>query len=148
MSEMLANQYFMAKNYLFAVNALEKALLNDPNNKGMRSKLVICYTQTGKIKNAWDIFISLVEDDVDYILNCDPFSDDCPCSEILSDFEKKLQTRKNSIEYLLSLGMLWLYCDINKSIQYFLKAQTLDKDSSSINYILFHLVSYINKKTN
>ena len=43
MSEMLANQYFIARNYGEAEKLFEAVIGNDPNNKSSRKKLIICY---------------------------------------------------------------------------------------------------------
>ncbi len=71
MSEMLGNQYFMARNYINAEKELEPEYLKDSTNKGIRRKLIICYVQTRKFEKALDIFHSLVKEDVTFIISAD-----------------------------------------------------------------------------
>ena len=148
MSEMLGNQYFLARKYANAIDVFEKALTNDFKNKGIRCKLIICYTQAREIKKALDVFVTLIEDDIEFIINMDPVRDDCPCPELVFDLEANLDISLYSFDYYLSLGMLWLYCDLKKSIEYFRKAQKLDQENPKIKYILFHLISTLKKKEN
>ena len=121
MSEMLGNQYFMARNYKEAVRALEPVYLKDSSNKSVRRKLIIAYTQTGKLRKALDLFISLVQEDVEFIINADPIFDDCPCSEI----EKQLiysPKDNRSPDINIYNGILWLYCDPKISVKFLKKA--------------------------
>ena len=117
---MLGNQYFMARNYKEAVRALEPVYLKDSSNKSVRRKLIIAYTQTGKLMKALDIFISLVQEDVEFIINADPIFDDCPCPEI----EKQLRVSPKEItspDVNIYNGILWLYCDPNNSVKFLKK---------------------------
>jgi len=121
MSEMLGNQYFMARNYKEAVRALELVYLKESSNKSVRRKLIIGYTQTGKLKKALDLFLSLVQEDVGFIINADPIFDDCPCSEI----EKQLiYSPKDNLSPDINIynGILWLYCDPKISVKFLKKA--------------------------
>lgn len=142
MSEMLGNQYFIARNYWGAAKELERALTNDPRNKTIRRKLIVCYNQTGEIHKALNIFQSLVRDDIDFIINTDPVEDDCPCGELVYDTEKILSESQQSVDALLRLGMLWLFCDVKKSREYFEKALKAERDSSAIKTVLTVLSSH------
>jgi tetratricopeptide (TPR) repeat protein len=146
MSEMLGNQYFLARKYDLARTELQTSLLKDAKNKGICRKLIICYTQTGEIDRALEIFLSLIKEDVDYIINTDPIDDDCPCPEIVFDLEKEIPNNKNSKNFTLTLGMLWLYCDLKKSIDYFINAQRLATNDSTIKSILIFLNSRFDQK--
>jgi hypothetical protein len=136
MSEMLGNQYVMARNYTLASAELEKALVSSPTSKPIRCKLVICYIQTGNTEKAFELFFTLCQEDVDFIIGMDPINDDCPCPDILTDLEKSLERKSKSFEYLLILGMMSLYCELNKSIKYFFLAYELDKSNTKVKYIL------------
>jgi len=121
MSEMLGNQYFMARNYKEAVRALEPVYLKDSLNKSVRRKLIIAYTQTGKLMKGLELFISLVQEDVKFIINADPIFDDCPCPEI----EKQLRTSpKDNLSPDINIynGILWLYCNPKISVKFLKKA--------------------------
>ncbi len=121
MSEMLGNQYFMARNYASAEKELEPVHLKEPQNKPIRRKLIICYVQTRKFDKALDVFYSLVKDDINFITSADSVLDDCPCNELLDKYDKT-HNFTDEYEYNLSHGMLWLYCDVNKAYKYLKKA--------------------------
>jgi len=118
MSEMLGNQYFMARKYKDAVKELEPIYLKNPINKSIRRKLIVGYTQTGKLINALELFNSLVQEDVGYIIKADPIDDDCPCPEIV----KQLRVSSKEIsspDINIYNGILWLYCDPKISLEFF-----------------------------
>ncbi len=133
MSEMLANQYFMARNYLAASQVMDSFLESHPNNKSIQKKLIICYTQIGKIEKAFDLFYKLIKADVDFIINTDPVSDDCPCPELILATENKIKFIDDLYTQNKILGLLWLYCDLNKSVQYF--ENTLEQAPSDLTII-------------
>jgi len=139
---MLGNQLFLARKYSQATENLELALEKDPQNLAIKHKLVICYTQIGQIDKALSIFISILRKNVDFIINTDPLDDDCPCPELVLELEKKLCENRDSLDYQLIMGMLWLYCSIEKSLQYFLKAQQIMPQNQEVNSILKILNNY------
>lgn len=118
MSEMLGNQYFLARKFCEALNELEEAYLKDPRNKSIKKKLIICYIKTNQIDRAFSHFLELCKDDINFIINTDPIIDDCPCPDIIFELENAINSedpdKKN-----LSLGMLWLFCDVTISLKYF-----------------------------
>ena len=121
MSEMLGNQYFMARKYKEAIKVLEPVYLADPVNKPVRRKLIIAYAQIGILEKALELFNSLVKDDVEFIINADAIYDDCPCPEIV---DKLGTTPKDNVspESNLYFGILWLYCDAKISLKFLEKA--------------------------
>jgi tetratricopeptide (TPR) repeat protein len=136
MSEMLGNQYFLARDYSRAASELHAALKTNSRSKSMRRKLVICYTQIAEIEKALDLFISLIKEDLEFVINTDPISDDCPCPEIVFDMEQKLENNDNSLDFNLILGMLWLYCNVAKSLHYFNRVLQIDPNYSKVKTIL------------
>lgn len=138
MSEMLGNQYFMARNYASAIRELEPVYMKDPQNKHVRRKLIICYVQIRKFDKALDVFHSLVKDDVSFITSADSVLDDCPCDELLEEYNKT-HNFIDKYEFNLSHGMLWLYCDANKALKYLKKALKIspsnDKLKNSVKII-------------
>jgi hypothetical protein len=143
MSEMLGNQYFLARKYSLAADELEKALSKNPAHKGIRRKLIICEIQRDNINRALDLFASLVEDDVAFIIDADPIMDDCPCPELVYDMEEQFNDNKDSFDYNLKLAMIWLYCDVNKSQQYFNLSLGINSENGLLNKIINHLTSYL-----
>jgi len=145
MYDMLGNQYFLSRQYKFAAEALEKALKNDPHNKGIQRKLIICHCQIGQVQNAIEYFLSLIKEDVDFIINTDPIEDDCPCPGLVYDMETKFSNNEESLDFNLIIGMYWLYCNLEKSVQYFRKAQAIDPTNQYIKAILVFLTARLEK---
>jgi tetratricopeptide (TPR) repeat protein len=133
MSEMLGNQFFMARNYPAAERELEEVFIKDPFNRSVKKKLVVCYTQTGKIKEAINIFSELINEDIEFIINTDPILDDCPCPELVEKIENESIFFENPYEHNLTLGILWLYCDEKKSLEFFRKLHDLEPNNDLIN---------------
>jgi tetratricopeptide (TPR) repeat protein len=121
MSEMLGNQYFMARNYKEAARELEPVYLKNIENKQVRRKLILAYLQTGKLLKSLELFIELVKEDVNFIAIADPIYDDCPCSELITEIET-VPKEQNSPDSNLYCGILWLYCDPKISIEFLKKA--------------------------
>ena len=144
MSEMLGNQYFMARNYISAERELEPVYIKETESKPVRRKLIICYIQTRKFEKALEVFHSLVQEDISFITSSDSVLDDCPCDDLLHEFDKTHDFTEE-YEYNISHGMLWLYCDKAKSIKYLKKAlkqfPTNEKLKSSIKTIEKYLKS-------
>ena len=132
MSEMLGNQFFLARNYAAAAKELENAFQHNPNCKGIRRKLIICFNETGEIRKAFSIFISLINEDAEFIIHTDPIDDDCPCPELIFEAERCLMNNDDSIEFVLRMGMLWLYCDVRESIRYLNQAQKMAPTDTDI----------------
>jgi len=141
MSEMLGNQYFLVRKYTSATKELEEALRSNPKCKGIRRKLIICFNETGQIRKAFKYFISLINEDIYFIIQTDPVEDDCPCPELVFEAERSLNNNKNSIDFVLRIAMLWLYCDVNESIRYFKQAQLLAPADGDIKTALTLLKS-------
>lgn len=148
MSEMLANHYFHSRNYASAQPLYETILTQKPAEKPLRRRMVICYLQTGAIRKALDIFTALVLEDADFIINTHAIDDDCPCPELIAETEKQISDAL-SPAMVLRLGMLWLYCDISKSVHYFEQALHQNPDQWEIVQILASLrpklTNYIHK---
>ena len=145
MSEMLGNQYFMARNYSAAEVELEECLKKYPDSKAIRKKLIICYTQTGKNAVALNLFQNLIKEDITYILSSNFIEDDCPCPELINKIEVSENIESQSADYYITLGMIWLYCSPEKSLENFEKAKELDKNNTVINNIIAIIKAYIQK---
>ena len=150
-SEMLGNKYFLARNYSSAAENLQYVLTKDPINKAARKKIIICYTQIGKIDQAFDNFYRLVKEDINFIINTDPVADDCPCPELIEKYGKLFPYENNSFDVKLMLGMLWLYCDVNKSSEFFDDLAENNSENTRLKEVLTLIESNknsINKNTN
>jgi tetratricopeptide (TPR) repeat protein len=136
MNEMLGNQYFMTRNYLLAANAFQEVLREDPKNINARKKLIISFTQIGKFTKAVELFSQFITENIDKIIETDPIKDDCPCPELVRNLEHITEHGSESFTTYQTLGILWLYCDLNKSIEYFEKAISLKPKDEMANSIL------------
>jgi tetratricopeptide (TPR) repeat protein len=136
MNEMLGNQYFMARNYIKAATVFRDVLKEDPENTNANKKLIISLTQIGKFTQAVDQFYDFILEHVDAILSTDPEKDDCPCPELVKNLEHLTKHGSESFTTYETLGILWLYCDINKSIENFEKAAGLKPSDEQVKTIL------------
>ncbi|NOZ62998.1 MAG: tetratricopeptide repeat protein [Calditrichaeota bacterium] len=144
MSEMLGNQYFLARRYALAARELDDILEKNPRSKAIRKKLIVCHVQEGNLERALQLLVSLVhENDIDCIVETDPLLDDCPCPELVYDFEERFKNISDSKEYLIKLAILWLYCDVEKSYGYFREYQKSAPKDETINEIIDYLTSYL-----
>ncbi len=142
MSEMLANHYFLARKFVEAEPELEAIVAKDPANKSARKKLIICYSQNHKIDEALDLFGNLISDDIEFVIDTDIIADDCPCPELVTAIEESDNYKFNYTEKLKVAGMLWLYCNFEKSFEYFKKLSTVLPNDRQINSILEIYKSY------
>jgi len=145
MSEMLGNQYFMARNYSAAEAEFEECLDKYPLEKSIRKKLIICYTQSNKLERALDMFLKLIKEDINFIVKTDFVEDDCPCPELINKIEDSNNYEPGTRNYYLMLGIIWLYCNIEKSLENFQKALKIDESDSSLNSIIFLIKEHFKK---
>ncbi|MBL1215318.1 MAG: hypothetical protein HND52_18270 [Ignavibacteriae bacterium] len=136
MSEMLANYHFINRKYCNAIPELEVELFKNPSNNINKKKLIICYTQSDNLQKAIDLFIDLLLQDIDLIIDTDVEYEDCPCPDLIAMLENKTIKRESELNLFIELGILWLYCDRNESVKYFLHARKLEPSNKSLNTIL------------
>lgn len=132
MSEMLGNQFFLARNFKKARDSYEAVLETEPENDFVKKRLIICYTQTGEIDKAFKLFYELVKKDISYITNTDIVADDCPCPELISRFGDVKPNEEFSFDTKLMIGMLWLYCDKAKALEFFDNLYSINKNNLRI----------------
>ena len=146
MSEMLGNQYFMARKFAASVPEFEEALAKTRDTKMIRKKLIICYTQVGQIQRAFQLFHSLIKEDIEFIANTDVIADDCPCPELVTNLSQQEAAPENSIDEYLKLGILWLYCDSDKSLEHFVRAKANKHGNELINSTIKIISAYLSDK--
>ncbi|MCL4549696.1 MAG: hypothetical protein M1495_14125 [Bacteroidetes bacterium] len=147
MSEMLGNYHFITRNYSSALIELESSIIQSPADFYLRKKLIICYTQTNNLLKALELFLSLVKENIDCIVEIGFEEEYCPCHNLIADLERGTIKRIIEYELLIELGILWLYCDITQSLNYFLKVQQINQNDSRINQIVRILESKMEKKS-
>lgn len=132
MSEMLGNQYFLARNFSKAKDAYEKVFQSEPQNDFIKKRLIVCYTQTGEINKAFDLFYEIVKKDIDLITNTDVIADDCPCPELVRKYGHIKPNDECSRDSRIMLGILWLFCNIEKSFEFFDSVSSKDNSDNRI----------------
>ncbi|MBD3224916.1 MAG: tetratricopeptide repeat protein [Caldithrix sp.] len=145
MSEMLGNRYFIARQFNKAAIHLERALQDDPDSIKIKKKLIICYIQTGAIKKALHYFYNIVIKDPQSIINTDPYYDDCPCSELIPEWEQQAKKENFPQKITLILGILYLYCDLDKSIFYLQKSTQNHEHYQEISAVIKKLTTQKNE---
>lgn len=133
---MLGNKYFLARSYDLAAANFQETLKSDPINKAIKKKLIICFTQTGQIKKAFDNFYLLAKEDIDYIIDTDLIADDCPCAELTAKYGNILPYENESVDLKFMLGMLWLYCNPKKSVDFFKQIRVELPDNKRVQEII------------
>lgn len=119
MSEMLANRYFLARQFDKACFQYEKAMADTQAMDKIKKRLIICYVQSGQIEKAINYFYDLVRKDPNIIINTDAYYDDCPCQELIPNWENKIDAESKNKAYPEVLGMLYLFCDLSMALKYF-----------------------------
>ena len=118
MKEMLGNQYFLTRRFKDATTLFERTLLLNPNNDEVKKKLIVCYVQQNELELALKMFQELILKNIEIIIQSNPTKDGCPCLHLISEINtsnnKFKENEKNTM-----LGILWLYCDVLKSRNYF-----------------------------
>ena len=142
MSEMLGNQYFLARNFEKALQQYEAVLDNAPVDEIIRKKLIICYCEVGNVDAAVALFDQVIHTNIDIIALTDVVSEDCPCPELLERMKWYEKVAANSFDFYCIVGMLSLYCDLNNSLKYFSTAQKLRPYDQRISRILKTIRSY------
>lgn len=139
MSEMLANHYFMIRDFAKAVSNYESLTVKLGVSKSIRKKMIICYLRTFQIEKAFDEFSKLVEEDLSFIIQTDLNADDCPCYDIIAEIERNEIDFKCEYEKLIALGILWLYCDKKESLIHFIQAYQIDQTDSRLHKLILLL---------
>jgi len=136
MNEMTAHQYFMVRKYYQASIEFEKIYNNEPDNNLVQKKLIICYTQSNRPKDALDLFLQLIKRDIKIIIKTDPDSDDCPCPDLITNINTDFVRYEDKFTIKYVLGILWLYCDAEKSLCYFREALNIEKVNPKISEVI------------
>ena len=115
MSEMLANRYFIARDFAAAAPVFEKVLATNPQKERARKKLVICHAATGNLDRAVDLFLETLRRAPRSIIDTRPEEEDCPCPDLTERLWKRFPYEENQLDTLVKLGILELYCSLARS---------------------------------
>ena len=145
MSEMLANQYFMARNFVSAELEYEKCISQKSDNLLAKKKLIICYSENGKIEESLVLFNEVISYQIQVITSTDLIKDDCPCPEIIKRIVE-INDGAESAEIMIQLGILWLYCNPETSLNYFEKAKSLSGEyNKQITFAIDKIKAFLTK---
>jgi tetratricopeptide (TPR) repeat protein len=117
MSEMLGNHYFLLGHYNRAIETYVKVFSTRIPSHILK-KMVICHITQGNQSMAQEYFLKILNEDPMLIVDTANNDEDCPCPDLILKLENKFHPPSTK-EEIISLGMLWLYCDIGKSREYF-----------------------------
>lgn len=143
MSEMLGNHYFLVRNYEAAIKAYEKAYPDSVPSKTIK-KLIICHLVNDNFETAKQLFLKLLTEEPEQIINTDIKKEDCPCPDLIVEYENQLTSSSTMFEYL-RLAILWLYCDANVSLKFFYKTQEISPNNNFIEETIQIINSVINQ---
>jgi hypothetical protein len=129
---MLANQYFLTRKYEQAQSILDMLLAQQPDNLGVKKKLIICCTQTGHTDYAEKLFLEVLRENPFIIIDTDPRSEDCPCPELVKDMEQRFDATRPTVVELNQLGILYLYCDPKASLNCFCRSLNISCEQTRI----------------
>lgn len=148
MSEMLGNYFFLNHNYQSACDELENALKDDPSNNAIQRKLILCYIKLGAVIEGYYLFRKLVKTNIECIVHCYFKENPCPCLEIINELNDSNSDTINEKYKNLSLGILWLYCDIDRSLYYLNKAKINLNTDKKLTEIVNSICIYAKKIKN
>jgi hypothetical protein len=83
--------------------------------------------------------------DIHFIIDIDPVAEYCPCSELVYEIEAKLRENQDSFDFHGILGILWLYCNIERSLSHFLKAGELAPANSDVKSAIAYIQAYLDQ---
>lgn len=119
MSEMIGNYFFLNHSYERAIPLLEAVLSEHPEHLRARKKLVIAYTECGRLRDAYRLFAQLIDEDPTVITCTDPEAEDCPCPKLVDAILDGERSFDDPANRTLVLGMYSAYCSVNESVFHF-----------------------------
>jgi len=146
MSEMLGNQYFLARTFDKALVQFEEVIKKEPENEKVKKKLIICYCEVGKVDRALNLFKSVIQTNINLIAKTDIIDEDCPCPDLIKRLKWYEQITNSSFDFNCIVGILNLYCDVEDSCLYFSKALQQQPTDELIKSIFDIIASYSKNK--
>jgi tetratricopeptide (TPR) repeat protein len=132
---MLGHHHFLLRDYISALSHYEAVISQRNASKSVRKRAIVCYIQTRQVEEALELFASLVAEDIDCIIGHDNEQEGCPCPEIIQEYESRMDDRPSRND-MTALGMLWLYCEPQRSLQWFDGALRNDPGNTYLQSVL------------
>ena len=143
MSEMLANNYFIVRNYVKAREVFLRLPESVRNSDAVKKKLVLCEIFLGNPLSALDYLLPLVVQNPGFIFKTDLELEDCPCRDLICELEQRPGFSQEDDFCLLSISILWLYCSLENSLHY-LEMLTSLNEHPKVNELKFQIQKHIN----
>jgi len=140
MHEMLGNHHFLLRDYVQALAHYEVVLSKSMASMPLRKRAIVCYIQTRRVDQALPLFADLIAEDIGCIIGHDNEQEGCPCPEIIQECESRM-TGIPSQHDLTAMGMLWLYCEPHKSLQWFERAIQQEPEHPYLKSVITILAS-------
>ena len=122
MSEMLANQYFMIKNYSLAKEEYEKLVSKNLSDFKILKRLIVCYVLTHELEKAINLFYKFIKDYPTKIVTSQLSDEDNLCAEIISKIINNEIKFSSEDDKNIGLGILYSFCNKKLSKKFFSKA--------------------------
>jgi len=125
----------MIGKFAAAAREFERALANSSHPKGIKKKLIICYTENSEIDKALTLTSEMIREDMSCLTAANAMESDSHCLELISVMEKHFLVERR-LQQCLALAILWLFIDPLQSIRYFEFARTIDSNDDRVSDIL------------
>ena len=114
---MLANQYFMMRRYLEAMEIFEKIYPKEKRNVKVIAKLIICLIYNKNVDKAFQIFIDNVSNDPLIFFNTALKNEDCPCTDLITNMKTDNKSKKSPYKQLNNSNSFNNISLVNKTLK-------------------------------
>ncbi len=136
MKRMLANQYYMARDFRRAIPLLKKALERYPGDLSLLSKLVISYVAEQKLKKALPHLRILLSRLPPGYFSSISVDENCPCPDLIERWRQDPPANLSREELYVSLAILELFCGGKNVVNYLRAAKAVAQDWDIVDDLL------------
>lgn len=144
MGEMLGNYHFQKRDFRSAL-AEFASLKSGTMSSATKNKLVICYVALNEVDKALEFLEAIIESDRNFLANTFSPDDAQLCMNLIYEYENCRPSDFDALTNHISLGILSLYCNLNKSLECFTKASQIDSSNKRIIKILRIISDKVNQ---
>lgn len=142
---MLGNQSFITEKYRDAAEIYEEVLANNPRNYFVKKKLMICCIKTGNVHKAFEIFLNLMDENVETLLNKNSKEIRTLNYKMIYEIEN-YDSNLTGSKRAMALGILWFSFDTRKSGGYFNDVLSGNPNSSKLRKVINIINRFYSKK--
>jgi len=122
MSEMLANQYFIAERYFEALGEYSKLSKKRKNNPVIEKKIIICAALNNDFEKALSVLKEWVIENFKQSVEIKSDSDEYHTIETTKKLENELLEKKGHVDLkLMQIAILSFFSDRTKSLEIFIQ---------------------------